>query len=376
MDRDVSGGVKRPFWTDLPYTDIHMSVTPDVLHQLYQGIFKHLVSWCEDLLGPDELDSRLRCLPPAFGIRHFKQGISSLAQVSGKERKDMARILLGCLIGKISKPVMLAFRSLLDFIYLAQYPTHDDATLQYLTEALKTFHKHKDVLVKLGIRDHLNIPKLHSLLHYVESIRLFGTTDNYNTEMFERLHIDLAKDAWRASNHKDEFPQMVRWISRREKMALYEVFQNERRADEEAEDLPEEEEEGSARDCVKIAKYPPAPQQHLARIQERHSAPGFTTALVGLINSLQPDELRLTRQDLARTWLPFDRVDVYHKFQFKRNELSDGKDELDVVKAVPGGVRQGRKNRFDTIIALDTEEAESTGVKGESNIRVQDTPQF
>ena len=386
MDQDVAGSVKQPFWTGLPFADIHLSVTPDVLHQLYQGVFKHLVSWCQDLLGAKELDKRLRCLPPAFGTRHFKHGISALAQVSGKERKEMARILLGCLIGKIPRPAMLAFRSLLDFIYLAQYPAHDDATLQYLTDALKMFHKHKDVIVKLGIRDQLNIPKLHSLLHYVDSIRQFGATDNYNTEMFERLHIDFAKEAWRASNHRDEFPQMVRWISRREKMALYDVFQKERRLEEahseDAGDVLEDEgetdegSEGEAQDlqtevracstsAIKIAKYPPAPQQHLAKIQESHDAPGFTTALLHLINDLQPDDLRLSRRDLARTWLPFDRVDIYHKFQFVRNELLDGKDEFDVVKAIPGAIRKGRKNQFDTVIALENEEAESTGVRGQ-----------
>ena len=213
MMLDTSGGVKTPFWTGFPFADIHLSITPDVLHQLYQGVFKHLVSWCQDLLTPEELDNRLRCLPLAHGVRHFKNGISSLSQISGKERKEMACVLLACLVGKVSKETMLAFRSLLDFIYLAQYPTHDEETLSYLEQALKTFHANKKVLVELGIHDDFNIPKLHSLLHYAESIRLFGTTDNYNTEMFERLHIDFTKDAWRATNHRDEFPQMVRWIT-------------------------------------------------------------------------------------------------------------------------------------------------------------------
>ena len=35
------------------------------------------------------------------------------------------------------------------------------------------------------------------------------------------------------------------------------------------------------------------------------------------------------------------------------------------MKAIPGAVRKGRKNQFDTIIALENNDAESTGVQGE-----------
>ncbi|KIY60564.1 hypothetical protein CYLTODRAFT_363872, partial [Cylindrobasidium torrendii FP15055 ss-10] len=96
MSHDVNGNVTTPFWTDLPYTDIHLSQTPDVLHQLYQGVIKHLVEWCQSMGTEQELDRRIRRLPPGLGLRHFKNGISALSQVSGAERKDIGKILLGC----------------------------------------------------------------------------------------------------------------------------------------------------------------------------------------------------------------------------------------------------------------------------------------
>lgn len=100
-----------------------------------------------------------------------------------------------------------------------------------MDEALKIFHQNKSILIDLGIREHLNIPKFHSLLHYIESIHLLGMTDNYNTEAFERLHIDFAKNGWRASNHRDARPQMVHWLNRQEKMAvLSSVIQHHLRA--------------------------------------------------------------------------------------------------------------------------------------------------
>jgi Plavaka transposase len=193
MAVNVSGSVYKPFWADLPLADIHTATTPDVLHQLYQGVLKHLISWCQDLFSKEELDHHVRSLPHSFGVRHFNNGFSALSQISGTERKHMGRILLGCLVGAISKDGIKACKALLDFIYLAQYSTHDDLTLGYMEQALNEWNSSKSFFIAVGIRDDLNIPKFHSLQHYISSIRLLGTTDNYNTEMFERLHIDFAK---------------------------------------------------------------------------------------------------------------------------------------------------------------------------------------
>jgi hypothetical protein len=98
MNLGVSGSLHRPFWQDFPFTDIHKSTTPDVPHQLYQGVLKHLINWCQRAMSQTELDRRICSLPPAYGVRHFKNGISSLSQISGSERKNMVKILLGCLI--------------------------------------------------------------------------------------------------------------------------------------------------------------------------------------------------------------------------------------------------------------------------------------
>ncbi|KAL0954395.1 hypothetical protein HGRIS_003379 [Hohenbuehelia grisea] len=185
--------VYEPFWKDYPWTDIHLALTPDVLHQIHQGVFAKLLHWCQQAMTKKEMDLRIQKLPPTYGVRHFSKGLSGLVQVTGPERKQMAKILLACLIGKLPRKAILASRHLLDFIHLAQYQTHDEDTLGYLGEALKGIHANKDIFIELGCRSNFNFPKLHSLVHYIPLIRLFGTTDNYNTEMFERLHIDFAK---------------------------------------------------------------------------------------------------------------------------------------------------------------------------------------
>ncbi len=77
--------VQEPFWKDLPYVNIYESITPDLLHQLYQGVIKHLLSWITRVCGPTELDARCRTLPPNHNIRLFLKGISNLSRVTGTE---------------------------------------------------------------------------------------------------------------------------------------------------------------------------------------------------------------------------------------------------------------------------------------------------
>jgi hypothetical protein len=47
---------------------------------------------------------------------------------------------------------------------------------------------------------------------------LFGTTDNYNMEQIEHLHINFMKNAYHATNHKGKYVQMATWLERREKI--------------------------------------------------------------------------------------------------------------------------------------------------------------
>ncbi|KAF5378642.1 hypothetical protein D9757_006259 [Collybiopsis confluens] len=223
---DVAAGTFDPFWAGFPLADIHRCIAPDILHQCYQGVFKHLVKWIQSIVGEKELDRRLQMLPPSSGVHYFKNGISGLTQLSGAEHKQIARVFLASLVGKVSPQGIKACRSLLHFIYLAQYPIHDQETLKYMVKELKTWNINRSYFVEHGVRSDFNIPKFHSLTHYVASIRWLGTTDNYNTEMFERLHIDFAKEGWRASNKRDHFPQMVQWLSRQEKVAYFDYYQS------------------------------------------------------------------------------------------------------------------------------------------------------
>lgn len=365
MDNEVSGYTYRPFWDELPFCDIHLSITPDVLHQLYQGVLKHVITWCQQLLSKEELDRRIRCLPPCYGVRHFKNGISALTQISGAERKNMGRILLACLVGceTMPKRALTAVRAILDFIYLSQYTIHDDDTLSYMDNALKMWHKHKDCFIQTGVHKDLNIPKFHSLQHYVESIRFFGTTDNYNTEMFERLHIDFAKKGWRASNKRDEFPQMTRWLSRQENINAFDreltwvvEQQGLMKTASTAAPLPPV----SPKPTVLLPKVPTCPNKPIGSVEITHRTPGFSQHLRSYLEMLKPSSTRNDVLHASTQPLPFQHLDIYHSFKFFHELLEEGNPEQkDVVKASPlnGG-------RFDTVVVLTTDAAATVGLEG------------
>ena len=214
------------FWSELPHTDIFLCISSDIFHQLHQGIFKdHFKKWCTMLANKKAFDDRFRAMPYFSGLRHFKDGISKIKQWTGTDHKQLQRVFVGALIGAIPDPaVVKAGRCLLDFIYLAQYESHTDETLQCLQDALNGFHSVKETFINHGCRDHFNIPKLHSLRHYIETIKSLGSLDGLNTEHSERLHINFAKKAYAASSRKDYIIQMTKWLQRQEAVEWFKAF--------------------------------------------------------------------------------------------------------------------------------------------------------
>ena len=222
--------VINPFWKFLPYANIHQSITLDVLHQLHQGVTKHLISWLQSAFSTLELDQQSHCLPLNHNVQNFSKGISSFSQMSGKEHAEISKILLGLIIGlplpenHSSNKLLHAIKGILDFTYLTQLPSHTNKTLANMSATLNAFHINKSIFIELQIQDNFNFPKLHSLLHYMPSIQLFGTTNNYNTEHTECLHIYLAKNAYATTNHKDEPSQMTIWLERKDKITRFDDF--------------------------------------------------------------------------------------------------------------------------------------------------------
>lgn len=218
--KDRLFGVEHPFWEDLPQTDICKAICTDVLHGLHKSFKDHTATWTTNIVGDYEFDCRMRKLPKFPGFRHFSQGISKISQWSGREHKDLQRVFLVASCGTVHRSITIALRAELDFIYTAQWRSITTEDLNNMKSYNKLYHDHKEIFLTLHGRktEGFNIPKPHNRPHFIDVIEWLGTTDNYNTETSERYHIDVAKRAWAASNHKDAVIQMLKWLERQEKL--------------------------------------------------------------------------------------------------------------------------------------------------------------
>jgi hypothetical protein len=276
-----------------------------------------------------------------------------------------------------ASPVRLirAVQGLLDFLYLAQYPCHSLQTFKLLDDVLDRFHDNKSIFVDLGIRSSFNLPKLHSLRHYVTMIVLYGTTDNYNTEYTERLHIDLAKDAYRATNHKDEYMQMMLWLERREKMLWHDKFIHWRHSGSNSRIhvLPYS---PPPSDLVyhwrhKLAKHPSAKRVTFASLAQEYGAQHFQAALARFIVKVNQPGLNARQLEDAAcsTIIPFQAVAIFHKIRYN---MVDGNGvenavTVDSIHARPQRRDRHKRNvpaRFDTAL-VNMGRGGKLGVDGE-----------
>ncbi|KAL1687786.1 hypothetical protein GGG16DRAFT_61384 [Schizophyllum commune] len=383
--------VIEPFWKDLPFAHVYRAITPDVLHQLYQGVIKHLLAWLVDAYGAAEMDARCRRLPPNHNIRLFMSGISSLTHLTGQTHDEICRILLGLIVDaplhiptpararrQAAPRIVKSVRGILDFLFLSQYPVHSSESLKLLNDALSRFHSNKAVFIELGIRNDFNIPKLHFASHYVTQIKLFGTTDNFNTQYTERLHIDYAKKAYAASNRKDELPQMTTWLERQEKVLRHQQYVRWRLAGSPALRQTVWSPPGLELDrAMSLAKHPTA-SATLDTLARSHGTQFIREALARYVARKNNPTLSGAALEYAaeHTYVPFSSVHVWHRVKYvTRDQWTGLKKTVDSIHARPARTDARRRQvpgRFDTaLVNLDDGRALETGVQGYRVARVR-----
>ncbi|KAF8267553.1 hypothetical protein EI94DRAFT_1786387 [Lactarius quietus] len=283
--------VPHPFWLELPQFNIFQSITPDILHQLYQGVIKHLKAWILSACDPSEIDAR-------------------------------------------------------------------------------RFHANWGIFIALGIQYQFNLPKLHYLSHYINLIKHFGTTDNYNTQCTERLHIDLIKDAYAATNHKDEPDQMTTYNERQERIRQHQQYIKWRQSGAPTPmHIRSAPPSFNTRWDLTMTKHPSLKAVGLNMLQDAYGAPLFKVALRRFISATNDNNQ--SRQQLEHSlWtirLPFTHLPVWHMIKFTRSDpLTATRSTADSIHVWPARHDKHRRpipGQFDTALINDGTGTEH-GIKG------------
>ena len=108
---------------------------------------------------------------------------------------------------------MAAIRNFMKWCWLISLLVQSEESLRQAASYLDAFDKQKDVFAKIGCS--VNLPKIHSLNHYHQQVRTYGTPDNFDTEYTEHQHIADAKMVYKRTNKINHLEQMVKHVQHR-----------------------------------------------------------------------------------------------------------------------------------------------------------------
>jgi hypothetical protein len=115
---------------------------------------------------------------------------------------------------------MQAMRAFIEFCYITRRDIHDTCSLAALDDALQQFHHHCEIFCTTGIRSEgFNLPRQHSLIHYVKLIRAYGAPNGLCSSITESKHIKAIKEPWRRSSRFEALSQMLLTNQRLDKLA-------------------------------------------------------------------------------------------------------------------------------------------------------------
>ncbi|KAG1829890.1 hypothetical protein DFJ58DRAFT_719664 [Suillus subalutaceus] len=318
-------GIHLPFWCDWALTQVFIFLVPEILHTLHKFFFDHLLQWCKEVVGSDELDAHYKSHHKRVGVRHFSSGISHVAQMTGREHRDIQRTIVAMILGAAPPEFVQAIRALIDFMYQAQNPVHTESSIEAMQASLNEFHDCKVAILEAearrgqsSIKEDFYIPKLELLLSFAEAIRNNGGLIQFTVDVSERLLITHCKSPFtRTSKQKDFGEQIVRILDREERMRqfdLYLLLHQHNHALVNA--VIDEDEEVYATDPTMawVSRVAPDEQHHFSapRPIRNHFTKGILSdsANAALTVTRSPDGSNLSWPDVMRTYgLP----DLRHK---------------------------------------------------------------
>lgn len=128
---------------------------------------------------------------------------------------------LNAIEGYVTPDVIRTFSAFLDFCYIARRNVITEHSLEDLKTALQRFHQYRVVFSGTARPEGLtgfSLPRQHSLVHYYENIKNFGSPNGLCSSITESKHIAAVKRPWRRSSRYKALPQILKVNERLDKL--------------------------------------------------------------------------------------------------------------------------------------------------------------
>ena len=151
------------------------------------------------------------------GYRQFREGISKLKQVMGRDQQEVERYIVAVIVGGVPDGVILGIQYLMDFRYFGQAPILTSKTCGQMLECLKAFHSHKDAIMEAKGRvgkggipmNHWHFTKLELFQSVVPNTIANGAPYQYSADITEHAHVTEIKKPAHSGNNQDYESQIV-----------------------------------------------------------------------------------------------------------------------------------------------------------------------
>jgi hypothetical protein len=132
----------------------------------------------------------------------------------------LRQVYLAAIAGHVPSEMVKCLAAFLDFCYIVRRNAITADDLVELQSILDQFHAHREVFIgTAGVTgEHISLPRQHSLMHYIRCITLFGSPNGLCSSITESKHIKAVKEPWRHSSRFKALKQMLRTISRGDKL--------------------------------------------------------------------------------------------------------------------------------------------------------------
>ncbi|KIK94618.1 hypothetical protein PAXRUDRAFT_142494, partial [Paxillus rubicundulus Ve08.2h10] len=202
-------GVHLFFWRDWHFADSIIFLTPKILHTLHKFFFNHILKWCKEGLGADELDSCYQSQHKQVGTQHFSNGVLHVKQITGREHQDLQWSIIASIARPVQPDFVHAVQATIDFIYKAQAPMFTNSSITSLVNSLAEFHMHKQAIVNAGLChgtsgpiDHFEILKLELFHNFTPTICNVGAPIQFTADVSECLLITHCKNPFECMSHQ------------------------------------------------------------------------------------------------------------------------------------------------------------------------------